>query len=265
MLLYEIHKAFSNIVFLDHYKGRSHVYLNTNTQKYIKSVTQTLGIYSPPFPPEMLEIKAQQLNVAPSELQTVWDLKRDFGTSKGSDTHNYLENRFNRKVLRQPLPHVWERLSTTLKAHYSSQLTACLNHAKAFVYHHPNLVPIKMELVVGDEVIAGQVDGLFWDSTTKEYLIIDYKTDKKIDFTTRYDKYFFDPISHLEYCEYNKYCLQISLYRYLLEKYTSIKLGTSKIVWLNANNESYRIIDLAYLKDEVHELYTLQSNKKSII
>ena len=38
------------------------------------------------------------------------------------------------------------------------------------------------------------------------------------------------------------YSLQLSLYKYLIEKNTSIKLGESYLIWMSHNNDNYKII-----------------------
>jgi len=261
MLLCKIHEAFRNIVYLDHFQRKSHVYLNTETHKIITSATQTLGLFSPPFPPEMLAKKAKEKNISPSELQVFWTLLKDFGTGKGSYVHDYLENRVNRRVLDQPLPPVYHTLDTTYKSQFSTQLHTCLNQAKQFIYENPHYIPFKQELVLGNDIIAGQLDNLSYNTKTGNYIIIDYKTDKQINFDSLYNKFFFEPLSHLAYCEYNKYSLQLSIYRYLLELYTDIKLDPNIIVWFNPKNSSYRIIEVPYLKDEIHGLLKLRATQ----
>jgi hypothetical protein len=76
--------------------------------------------------------------------------------------------------------------------------------------------------------VAGQSDlvKIFEDRT---FEILDFKTDRVLSFESfkmfdpqikrRVGKYFKEPISHLELCNFNKYCLQLSVYALMLEQF----------------------------------------------
>ena len=117
------------------------------------------------------------------------------------------------------------------------------------------LIPIKSEVIVGDEgfKICGMVDQLFWNNKADELQIWDWKTNKEIKRNNRWQQ-FKDPISHLDVCEFNTYSLQLSLYKYLIEKNTNLKLGDSYIVWFNEKNETYEPIKCRDYREEVVSL-----------
>jgi hypothetical protein len=48
----------------------------------------------------------------------------------------------------------------------------------------------------------------------------------------------------LENCDMEIYSLQLELYKYIIEKYLSIKLGKSYVVWFSHNNNDYKIIEM---------------------
>ena len=66
--------------------------------------------------------------------------------------------------------------------------------------------------------------------------IFDFKTNKEIEFTSKYNKRLFHPISHLEDCNYNKYALQLSFYAYLSEL-NAERIGRLALLWINDNDE----------------------------
>jgi hypothetical protein len=68
------------------------------------------------------------------------------------------------------------------------------------------------------------------------------------------------PLSHLKDFTLNHYYIQLSIYRYLVEKYTNLKIEEMFIVWFSENNETYEIIDVPYLKDEVEKI--LENRRK---
>jgi CRISPR/Cas system-associated protein endoribonuclease Cas2 len=57
-------------------------------------------------------------------------------------------------------------------------------------------------------------------------------------------------LNHLEECEYNTYSLQLSIYKKIIEKNTSLKIGKSYLCWINEENDSYEIIETKYFDTE---------------
>ncbi len=73
--------------------------------------------------------------------------------------------------------------------------------------------------------IAGTIDLLVRDRKTDFYNIIDWKTSKRIDTSSYKGKTGIKLVTeNILDCNFNHYSLQLSLYRYILEKYYDIKL-----------------------------------------
>ena len=47
------------------------------------------------------------------------------------------------------------------------------------------------------------------------------------------------PIQHLEYCEFNKYSLQLHIYKHLLEKHYFVDVESLFMVQIHPNQSSY--------------------------
>ena len=62
--------------------------------------------------------------------------------------------------------------------------------------------------------IAGTVDAIFVRG--REYMIVDWKTNERIEKSNRYGEKCKNPLGHLDACEFVKYSLQLSLYRRIL-------------------------------------------------
>ena len=77
--------------------------------------------------------------------------------------------------------------------------------------------------------LAGSIDILLYDKEEKSYKILDWKTNKKIDTTSFRNKMgTHEASSNLMDCNYTHYAIQLSLYRYILEKYYNIEVtGTA--------------------------------------
>jgi succinate dehydrogenase/fumarate reductase-like Fe-S protein len=73
-----------------------------------------------------------------------------------------------------------------------------------------------------------------------------------------YNRYMKTPLDHLEACNYNRYCLQLSLYAFMLTEYLGGKIGRLAIRWIEMSQDgrvdftSY--IPVPYMKTEVSKL-----------
>ena len=98
--------------------------------------------------------------------------------------------------------------------------------------------------------IAGTVDLLVFDKISKKYSILDWKTSKEI----KTDSYKMKTGNKAETndlldCKFNHYALQLSLYRYLLEKKYNIMLDDQLIIHLD--NDTVHGYITPYHKDHI--------------
>jgi hypothetical protein len=73
----------------------------------------------------------------------------------------------------------------------------------------------------------------------------------------------------LDSSELSTYSLQQELYKYLLEKYTDIKVDSCYLVWFNSNNKSYEIIKTKnvdkYMKIILNDLHKTKETRISLM
>ena len=62
------------------------------------------------------------------------------------------------------------------------------------------------------------------------------------------------PVSHLDECEFSTYSLQLSLYKYIIEYETKLKIEDCFIVWFNENNAKYKLIKCADYSKEIIDM-----------
>ena len=77
---------------------------------------------------------------------------------------------------------------------------------------------------------------------------------KRLQFKSKYRKKMKVPLHELDDVNGQHYYVQLSIYKYLIEKYTNIKVDELFIVYFNINADSYEIIEIPYLKKEVEEI-----------
>lgn len=230
---------FKDIFFIE----KGHKYINIKTEKKLISVTTLIKKYQSEFDEDYWsKYKAKQYGVSQEEVLRNWDTKRELGLYLGSLVHNYIENyRANKLIdftVLPTFPLTSPQLLTTelYKKRLKKQADAFLKD-----FEHYNL--IKPELVVGNKLLAGQID-----YPTKE-CIIDFKNDIKIKYKNKWQK-FKAPLDHLDDCNYNKYCLQVSLYRYLMEEVGFRFTEKDKIIKFDRFSDTYECIEIPYLKTE---------------
>ena len=80
--------------------------------------------------------------------------------------------------------------------------------------------------------------------------------------TSKYEQKALPPIGHIEDCPYFHYALQLSLYKYILEKNYGIEIADLRLgIFHPAYHKPY-VLRIPYMKDEVE---TLMSLRKSVI
>lgn len=244
--------VFNKIVFLN----RTHTYLINNKPSAKYSVTGFLESFKEPFEKEKWAgIKGKEFGLTAKEIMDGWDQKNMYSKVLGTVFHNYAENYYNNKVI----PYDKEWVSSQLTPEQHSELRSTLeilltqfnnfyNDTKEF------LIPVKNELVVGDinnTKICGMVDMLCYNTKKECFEIYDFKTNKEINYSSKFNKKFLPPLNHLEACEYNTYSLQLGLYKKFIEDHTSIKIENLYVLWLNKKNENYQLIPLLDLSPEI--------------
>lgn len=254
----ELHNAFKDIIFIE--DGHRYIWKN-NKDVTITSVTSLINKYKQSFNVDFYSRKkATELGVSVIDVLRMWDEERIHGSTKGSIMHEGLEYYWQNKRIISTVDTSdvvdMDRMRSNLRV-ISKQTTKFYDDFK------DRYVPVKLEMIVGDKDynIAGQFDGLFYDTESEHYVLLDYKNDKKFTKTQQYGKNFRRPITNVAECEFNKYSLQLSLYRYIIEKNTNIKIGEMVVYRFNEKLDNYEEYKLNYLKEEVFKV--LEHYKKN--
>ena len=146
------------------------------------------------------------------ELLSKWNDARDHGTNVHNEIENYL---LNQEEASEPK---------------ALQAIKWLDKHVFFEKHKL----FSEEIIYSKELkLAGSVDLIIENIETNEHTIIDWKTNEKIPTSSYGKKTGIHPITQdIEDCKYNLYALQLSLYRFLLEKYYGFKINRQLIVHL---------------------------------
>ena len=244
--------VFNRIAFL----GKSHQYLIDNQSSAKCSVTGLLESFKEPFDSQKwAKIKAAEIGVTAQEMQESWNSKNTYSKVLGTVFHTYAENYYQNKVI--PYDRLWvsSQLDSEQHQELRSTLESLLKQFNNFYNDTRSyLIPIRNELVVGDldgTRICGTIDLLCYNTKLDCLELYDFKTNKEINYSSKYGKKFLSPLDHLDSCELNTYSLQLGLYKKFIEKYTSLRIQNMFVLWLNKKNDNYQLIPLLNLSSEV--------------
>ena len=195
-----------------------------------------------------------------------WAYKRDFSCEKGSLGHLYSQGLWNGEDIKE-IQNKIDLFTNGLE----NPIEIIQEQAERFYFdYQDHLEHLIDELPIGSEEydIASCVDHLFYNKLTGGLVLVDYKTNSLMDGYNKkaYKKAMKVPLSHINDDALHHYHIQLSIYKYLIEKYTGLKVDEMFIVYMSENIENYEIIDILYLKEEVEMILNTRKvkNMKSV-
>lgn len=227
------------------------------------SVTRLIEEYSNKFDAQgMAEKVAAKENKEVTSILSEWEYKNKFACEKGSTCHEYAQSLWSLEE--------WRLKSFDMSLGYLTAVDIITNQADNFYCDFKDrLEHLADEFVVGSEEydIASAIDHLFINKLTGEVILVDYKTNSKLGGYNddgkqlRYAKHMKVPLQHLKDITINHYYIQLSIYKYLIEKYTDVEIKEMLIVYMSENIDNYEIIEVPYLKKEVEEILEIRRVK----
>ena len=204
---------------------------------------------------EIAEKCAIRDNKSVDEILSEWQYKNDFACVKGSTCHEYAQS-------------LWSGADyTPLKFDNSIAFTESVEkirqQADNFKKDYADILEhLADEFIIGSDEfdIASAIDHLFINKFTRGLVLVDYKTNSILkgyndDVKNRkYEKKMKVPLNHLRDNSLVHYYIQLSIYKYLIEKYSDLEVEDMFIVYMSENIENYEIIEIPYLKNEVEKM-----------
>ena len=217
------------------------------------SVTTFIHEYCNEFDAEgMAEKVANRDGKTVQQVLDEWAYKRDFSCAKGTTCHEYAQSLWSGEE--------WKFKDFDGSRNYEIAVDLIQNQANNFQDDYKDhLEHLIDELPIGSEEfnIASCVDHLFYNKLTGGLVLVDYKTNSTLkgyndDIKNRkYTKKMKVPLHKIDDDALHHYYIQLSIYRFLIEKYTGLKVEEMFIVYMSENIENYEIIPIPYLKKEV--------------
>ena len=223
-------------------RQEDHVYVVNDI--VLDSVTTFVSNAFPKFDKEYhAKQKAEKLGISPNEVLEMWERKGVESRDLGTEMHKKIEQ------------------------YYLGQDSEEKDAYKLFKIFTKKieLKPYRTEWSVYDweHKIAGTID--FVDYQNGEYIIYDWKrSDKIIDNgmpvkINKYGEKGLHPFEHLDNSPYYHYALQLSLYKYILEKNYGITISDLRLgIFHPAYNKPY-VLRMPYLEKEIKDIFNLRS------
>lgn len=221
-----------------------HVYINTVTGETYTSVTNFISKYKKPFDKEFWSKKiAQREGVDPSVILDTWKSLTQTAQDKGTNIHTVMEN-FLKDGSIEPGYEVLVDSFTKKTSSIIKQNSKILSESIVHLDEHQ---------------LAGMADLIVVNGNI--FYVLDFKTNKKFNFQSKYNEYLLEPIDYLPQCEFTTYTLQLSIYAYMFEQMTGKKCGGLKIFYLREFEGSFwQEINCAYMRGAVQDMLDHRQN-----
>ena len=196
-----------------------HIYKVRETGQVLESGTTFIGRFFPKFDARAVAAKitgrGKWKDKSIEQILAEWEAEGLRGRTEGEHLHFFLE--CLRKNIR-PLPEPQSKREERLFAHGA---VAVMRYEELFEWIGSEVI-----IAASDIGLAGMIDDWMFDMVTGEYILNDWKQNKEIKTDNPYDNCL-SPIQHLEACDWVKYCLQLNLYRFIVEReeYNCCRLG----------------------------------------
>lgn len=225
------------------FREADHVYIVDGTP--LDSVTTFVKNCFPEFDSEYhAKRKAEALGITKEAVLEMWDKKERESREQGTTMHRKIESYY---------------LSKSVSSDETFELF------KIFA-NKITLKPYRTEWAVYDweQKIAGTID--FVDYQNGEYIIYDWKRSDKLIAknglpikNSQYGEKALPPIENLDDSPYYHYALQLSLYKYILEKNYDITVSKLRLGIFHPSYNKPYVLEMPYLQNEIDTLFGLRS------
>jgi hypothetical protein len=208
------------------------------------SVSTIIDKFFPVFDTEYwAAYKAPSLKMTPSAVAKMWKEKGELSVKDGKILHEQIEKYFLNK----------EKFTSKEFGLF-----------KDFMISNPQISAFRTEWRIFDEeyLVAGTIDLV--SKNNNEYEIYDWKRshriiglDKKPKIKNDFGDVGIGKLSHIDDTPFNRYCLQQSMYKFILEKNYGISIKAIYIVVLHPDYDNFYKFPIPYFKKEIE--YILNS------
>lgn len=198
---------------------------------------------------------ARKRGISQLDVLEEWRIENLHSTIKGSMIHEFAQSLW----MGQDYIFKFDNIPKEINIRrLQEELLVMSNQAVNFYNDYKELyelVGCEIYLGVPDFDECGATDMILKSMFSDEILILDFKSNKKIDFESFGHKKMLIPLQKYEDCNFIHYSLQLNAYAYKLEYMTGIKAKEKLIVYFDCTKDNYQIIEPLELQKEVKQIY----------
>ena len=227
-----------NVVF----EEEGHTYTNTETSELYISATTLLRDYHEPFDSIGAATRvSKREGVEMQFILDLWQRQNDEANVKGTFIHKIIEDHLTGQLTRDhpKILKLVKQFDAIQKDHVLPRYTEI--HSEKVLWNH-------------DHKLAGMADIIY--DYKDGFIIGDIKTNKKFNFYSAYNDYMRAPVGHLHHCQFNEYCLQLSLYAFMREELTQTTCKGLVVYYYDPTLSDFVAYHLNYMKPEIELLIT---------
>jgi hypothetical protein len=193
------------------YDDATHTYSIRNTRQKLISVTKMIQRFFPVFDADAVSIKCagkgKYVGMSPYEIRQAWSLKANLAADDGTIMHDYCDAMIKNAEYKLP-----NDASDRAKKLVHVATRAIMQLIERFEF-------VDSEKIVFSPTLkcAGRIDLLMKDQNSGDILLLDWKQNEEIKKSNVWE-YGFNPISHIQACNFNEYSLQLNIYQQILKK-----------------------------------------------
>ena len=253
----KIQQVFGKYTFIED----GHYYL-CNGKRVGISTTGLISQYEQEFDSDSVsQMVANKRGISQQEVLEEWRIENLHSTIKGSMVHEFAQSLWEGKEYKFDYSNIPKEIDLDrLKSDIEKLIPQAIN----FYNDYKDMYElIGCEIYLGDEDYdeCGATDQMMLNKYTGDIAIIDYKTNKKIEYESYRHKKMLIPLHKFDDCNYIHYSIQLSDYKYKFEKNTNLKVEETFIVYFNVNANNYEIIEPLNMEKEVNKILNIRREK----
>lgn len=247
------HPRDAHIKFYEHYEDRHHIYRINGHDQDVPSVTTRISKYWNKFDADEMSSRIANsarihdpndiyFGMTQQQIKDKW--KNNNAAELGTEMHRCIELYYQGKLSPEETPQ-------------TKEFQQFLNYYNNFILSNPTYHPYRNEWIVYNDYpysIAGSID-MTYENENGDILIVDWK---RVDVKKIYDSYRkkgFGPFKHLDDNKYNRYSMQLNVYRHLLEKYYNKRVVGMWLCLFHPDQDTYKIVQVNRMEQEVNDFF----------
>lgn len=234
------HPRDKQIKFYDRLGDEEHVYVIEGTDRRPTSVTTLIKSYFPQFDQNAVVDKYYErwqtqghhkyYGLSKQAIKDQWEQNRVECSQLGTELHRSIERYLNEELEEEPDTKEWGHFKR-----FWGELLATKPGYRIYRLEWP--------IFNHNKSIAGSIDAVLM-TPSGEVILLDWKRAKKIATGNDFGQYGFGPFAGLIYCDYMLYCLQLNMYRRILETCYGLRVKSMFFVVFHPNNESFLLYEV---------------------